>query len=60
LIDIVHGDVMFTGIIADLCLDTECGGCCSSGAGDKPYFIDIEYYTLLYYFGGLDYVDGSI
>jgi hypothetical protein len=50
---------MFTAIIADLCLDSECNGCCSANAVNG-YLIDMEYYTVLYNFGTLDAVDGEI
>ena len=44
---------MFTAIIADLCLDSECDGCCSANAVDG-FLFNVEYYTYLYYFGQFD------
>lgn len=55
----MYGDVMFTAIIADLCLDSECDDCCSKNAVNG-YLVDMEYYTVLYNFGSTDYVNGTI
>jgi hypothetical protein len=50
---------MFTAIIADVCLDSECNGCCSAKAVNG-FLVDIEYYTALFNFGSVDRVDSDI
>ena len=59
MIDLVDNDIMFTAIIGSPCLDSDCDGCCSANAIDG-FLVSVEYYTVLYYFGGYNSSDADI
>lgn len=50
---LVQGSVSFEATIVDTCGDSDCTGCCTKNAREfqQNYLIDIEYYTLIKYFG---------
>jgi len=46
-------NITLEATIEDLCLDSDCNGCCSANA-INGYTVDMEYYTVLQYFGTVD------
>lgn len=52
-IQVTSGSIKFNATIADTCLDSDCGGCCTRNAKNQgvDFLCDLEYYTVLKYFG---------
>jgi hypothetical protein len=52
--------VELTALIADTCGDWDCDGCCTANAKPSGFLVDMEYYTILRYFGSTDAAEGQI
>lgn len=63
LIFYVIGTITFNATIADTCKDSDCtDACCSNNAKKQgvSYLTDIEYYTVLRYFGSYNNLPAKI
>jgi len=59
-VKVTRGSVSFVAVVKDTCADSDCGGCCTENAKGYGYLVDMEYYTVLRYFGTTGIVDGPI
>jgi hypothetical protein len=59
-VKVTRGSVSFIATVKDTCADSDCKGCCTKNAGKYGFVVDMEYYTVLRYFGKTDIVDGPI